>query len=585
MRDLSEPKGLIKPGVELVHVVALLAVCGALYFGSLGRVPFFNKGEAREALVVRDIVLHGNWLFPLRDGRQIPSKPPLFHWTGAVVSKIWGELSETTVRFPSALFAVSGVMLLYGFGRQLYDSQTGFVAALILATTLAFVTEGGEARVDMTLTFFLTLTLCLFYALHKAILTSPVWNYVFYLTSGVAVLAKGPVSLVVSGLVIGMFLAVKKRWTSLLRVAFHPGALLGIGVFVFWYGAAIWRGGEEFFGLQLVAENFERFFVHGEGGTGHQKPVYYFIPYVFALGMPWTLFLPFALFDAFKEKYFSDERALFLGLWIAVVFVFFSLSAGKRSIYILPLYPALALFTAVWFERQRQRITILGVRRTVTGVVALVVGLVIFVPLAGVITGNGVFWFGPYIRSWMKPNDWEKFIVVEQAFIEAGWLLPISLAASGLLWCAAGWSLFANQLRGTVGALAGASVLGAIVAHGVVLPALAGAQSYKSFVLKVNDQFRGSGPLYIFKKGLDPSAIVFYGGQHVQVLDEDYDSLLRRLADSGDSIIVGERQWNELTARYSTPGVVELRGRGSGPDGDNRLVLIRGIGSDKERVP
>ena len=65
------------------HVLILGIVCGLAFFANLGGIPFYDKGEPREALVVRDIVLNGNWIFPLKLGQQIPSKPPLFHWVGA----------------------------------------------------------------------------------------------------------------------------------------------------------------------------------------------------------------------------------------------------------------------------------------------------------------------------------------------------------------------------------------------------------------------------------------------------------------------------------------------------------------------
>jgi 4-amino-4-deoxy-L-arabinose transferase-like glycosyltransferase len=63
----------------IFHVILLIALCGVLYFPFLGSVPFFDKGEPREALAVQDIVQRGEWLVPLKRATDIPSKPPLFH--------------------------------------------------------------------------------------------------------------------------------------------------------------------------------------------------------------------------------------------------------------------------------------------------------------------------------------------------------------------------------------------------------------------------------------------------------------------------------------------------------------------------
>src|SRR5215475_4693711 len=122
---------------EAVYPIILGCVCGMVFFANLGSIPFYDKGEPREALVVRDIVLSGNWIFPLKLGQQIPSKPPLFHWVGASASLLWGQMTEATVRLPSALFASLGVFLIHYLGKKLYDPVTGVVAGLILATTLS----------------------------------------------------------------------------------------------------------------------------------------------------------------------------------------------------------------------------------------------------------------------------------------------------------------------------------------------------------------------------------------------------------------------------------------------------------------
>ena len=99
------------------HVILLIALCGVLYFPYLGSLPFFDKGEPREALAVQDIVQRGEWLVPLKRATDIPSKPPLFHWSAALVTRTTGILNEATIRFPSALYATLGVLLIYWLGR------------------------------------------------------------------------------------------------------------------------------------------------------------------------------------------------------------------------------------------------------------------------------------------------------------------------------------------------------------------------------------------------------------------------------------------------------------------------------------
>lgn len=568
-----EPK---YPSREALHLLILGFVCGLVFFVNLGRMPFYDNAEPREAVVVSDIVLNGNWIFPLRFGQQIPSKPPLFHWAAALTSLTWGRTTEATVRFPSAFFASLGIFLIYYLGRKLFDPVAGLFAGLILATSTVYQVAGVEARVDMTLTFWLTLCLVLFYAIYRGFLKNRFWKYAFFFAVGVGVLAKGPVSLVLCGLIVTIFLASRKRWDLVRGLAMHPGVILAIAVFSFWYGSALWVGGEEFFGVQFLKENFARFFVHGQGGTGHQKPVYYFIPYLFTLGLPWTMLLPVGLVHYFRRYRFRDERELFLGIWIAVIFVFFSLSAGKRPPYILPLYPPLALLTAVWIQSWRAELSRPRGIRIIAWCAALI-GTIILLVFGGSFFGQDLFWFFAPIEARLKPGELQQFQLMRDVIEASGLLIPSFLLLSALLWLLIGTSLFHYRWTAFVAQLAGISILSFVVVQALLMPAVASERSYKGFVESVARTHDGSRTIYLFPKGLDYSSIVFYGGNDLRLLPEDQDALMKKLAGSEDYVIMGQRQWQEVLARSSLSISPLLRSEGSGPDRDNPLILVRGL--------
>src|SRR5712692_9513069 len=79
-------------------VILIVSACFVLYFWDLGHAPFFDKQEPREALVVWEINHSGNWILPLRNGNEIPSKPPLYHWLAALVSRSADKIDEFTIR-------------------------------------------------------------------------------------------------------------------------------------------------------------------------------------------------------------------------------------------------------------------------------------------------------------------------------------------------------------------------------------------------------------------------------------------------------------------------------------------------------
>jgi 4-amino-4-deoxy-L-arabinose transferase-like glycosyltransferase len=546
----------------------------------LGKSSFHDKGEPREALVVRDIVLEGRWLFPLRAGETIPSKPPLFHWTAAAASIIRGEMTEATIRFPSALFASLGVFVCYFLGRRLYGSETGLWAGLILSTTAVYFVAGIEARVDMTLTFFVTLSLALFYALYRGFLRHQAWWYLFFVIAGSSVTAKGPVSIILCSLVIVTFLALQKRWDFLWRLVRHPGIVIGSVACIAWYAVALYVGGDEFFGIQFVKENLARFFIHGEGGTGHQKPIHYFIPYLFTLGMPWTLFLPAVIYSYFRDQLFRKDELFFLGLWAIVIFVFFSLSAGKRPPYILPIYPPLALLTAVWIRHEGVRSSWASKYCKLVAVFAVIIGLVFFVAFAAQAAGLDWVTLLQTLGIRLKENAAVELSGISSLLRNSGWLAPAFLLGAAALWFSIARHLYRFRVACAVGQIALVFVAAIVFVRGLILPYLASIESYKDFMQSAIEQTANRDSLILFPSGVDSSSIIFYGKEKVKVFPNDVALLQERLSRSRDYFIVEEDTWNSQLAGAAAKIPVIRRSRGTGPDGDARLVLVRGQGQD-----
>lgn len=557
------------------HLTVLLVLCGILFFSNLGTFPFFNKGEPREGLVVQNIVHQGNWLFPLKMESDIPSKPPLFHWLGAFISIVWGDVTEATVRFPSALLATLGILAVYFLGRKLFSPEIGLLGGVILATSMEYQHLAISARVDMTLTLFVTFSLVLFFALYRGYLTGVVWNYVFYLILGVGVLAKGPISLILSGMVIVCFLALRKRWNYLYRLFFHRGAILTVMVALSWYVLALVEGGEEFFNRQIMHENLGRFFISGEGGSGHQKPFYYYLPYLFSEGLPWSLFFPFLLVEWFKGRRFADEGFLFLAVWAVVVFVFFSLSAGKRPPYILPLYPPLSLLVAVWFHRSNGvgKGEKLGLR--LLGAGSLAVGVVLLVSTLRWVWDGEPAWFLSAVVPVLKPKDQANLLIVKEGLVRAGWIFTLFMLFSSLFWISLSHGLWTLRIRTLPFRLALISLFSGFLAQNVVIPSIAKARSYSPFMQEVNRLVKGER-VYLFSGAFDSGQVVFYRGKNIPVLQWTPQKLAQNLRTTDNYFIMSERDWQKMDAMKGPLPAALLKSKGSGPDGKAHLVLIRG---------
>ena len=83
----------------------------------------------------------------------------------------------------------------------------------------------------------------------------------------------------------------------------------------------------------------------------HVKPWYYFIVEVIpTLWLPWSLLLVW-LVPRFKAAFHERDARVWLPLtWVLLVLLFFSMSPGKRGVYVLPALPALAMASLPFIE-------------------------------------------------------------------------------------------------------------------------------------------------------------------------------------------------------------------------------------------
>jgi 4-amino-4-deoxy-L-arabinose transferase-like glycosyltransferase len=310
----------------------------ALYVGCAAPLPFYNKSEPREALVVRAVLSGESLALPRLDGQGIPSKPPLFHWLAALAVVAGVRPVELAMRLPSMVMAATSVAAAAALATRGYGAAAGVATAAICAGSIEWLHAALQARVDMTLTTLVTLAVLVWGGVLGAGLGRRAVRLGYGLVA-LAVLAKGPVGAALPALVlIGAALATvrARRLTAFLDWGGIAGAAAIAGS---WYLAAWASGGEAFVSRQILHENLERLF-GGGAGTAHPQPVHYYGVALLGSFLPWTPLLPVALWDAWRAR---GPRERFLLAWAGTVFVFFSLAAGKRSAYLLPLFPPLAV--------------------------------------------------------------------------------------------------------------------------------------------------------------------------------------------------------------------------------------------------
>ncbi|HJY83282.1 MAG TPA: glycosyltransferase family 39 protein [Candidatus Binatia bacterium] len=543
-------------------------LCALLYLWGLGDLPFHTKGEPREATVVWEIYASGEWVLPLRNGSLIPSKPPLFHWLSALLSLSRGELNEFTIRLPSALLAIVGVLLTYSAGVTLWGVEAGLFAALILATSFEWVRAAITARVDMTLTVFMVMAFLFFLFLYRRHQISRVEALFFFFLLGLATLAKGPVGALLPGLAVGVFLLRQRDLQFLWQLHLVSGIVLFVLVAGSWYGLALWKGGEEFFVKQVLQENLFRFFASGETGMGHEHPFYYFAPNLF-LGMaPWSFFFPpLAVFLYQRRRTWTEDGFRYLLVWAATVFLFYSAASSKRSVYILPLYPAVALLLGVWWQELRQgtvalpRIVLVLLRGS--GYVCFGMFLLAIAAVLAQFSGHDPL---AVIRPLLHPKDQSSLPIFTGivAAYPCAFLLWFAVVGPSALILVRGvrrqyWGeVFASLVAFTISTF--------LLVNNIFQPALGAARTFRPFMSEVVAHV-GNAPLF-FYRAFDSGAL-YYADRRIPFYDPS-----ARPPDSPCFLLTWEEEWAKLARQEGTALQVVAISEGTGPKGNHRLVLV-----------
>ena len=331
--------------------------------------------EPRFALIVRDMVATGEWLLPRVGGDVYADKPPLFFWMMGVALLVTGSL-RIAFLLPSLLAGLACLVLIYDLGRRLWNRETGFAAALALLFTVQFAWQARQAQIDATLLFWCVLSL---YGLLRHLLLGPAWIWyaVGWAAAGFGVITKG-VGFLPLLILIPFAILRGERWSP--RVRNTNAALWAIGLPAFLIAVCTWLV------PMLLAANadptlaayrdeilFRQTVDRYASAWHHREPFYYFILQVIpGLWLPLTLLLPWLVpqwRNAWRER---DLRIALLLSWVGLVVLFFSLSSGKRGVYILPALPAVALASGPYLIELSQRRTVQRALFALSAIMAVV---------------------------------------------------------------------------------------------------------------------------------------------------------------------------------------------------------------------
>jgi 4-amino-4-deoxy-L-arabinose transferase-like glycosyltransferase len=333
--------------IDLYWLIGLaLLLMGA----GLGLRDPWPADEPRFALIARDMLQSGDWLIPRVGGDLYADKPPVFFWLMAASMALTGSM-RVGFLLPSLLAGVGSVVLVYDLVRRVRGREAAFAGALVLLLTFQFVWQFRQAQIDGVLCFFTTLGL---YGLLRHLFAGPSlgWFFLGWAAAGIGVVTKGVGFLPLLALIPFVVLAAR-GWRATAPHRDHRwwlGPVFFLGAIALWFVPMLLvtsAGGE-----LLAYRNeilFKQTVTRYADAWHHHEPFWFYLTNVIPfLWLPLVALVPW-LWPRWRQA--LRDRDTFVAVllcWVVMVVLFFSLSSGKRGVYVLPAVPALAMAAATW---------------------------------------------------------------------------------------------------------------------------------------------------------------------------------------------------------------------------------------------
>ncbi len=320
---------------ERFHLTLIIFLAVTVIFSKLGGDGLANYDDAHYAQKAKEILGTGDWVTMHYNGHVTFEQPPLFLDFIALSFKAFG-VGEYGAKFPSASFGVATIVLVYFFGRLLFDRWAGLFASLVLSTTQIFTRYAARAMQDVTLTFFVSLAL---FALLLGLRKDSRYFLLWGLSIAASILVKSVLGFF-PALISLLFLLATKRWKALLDPWFIGGTLLILAVGCSWYVHQYLTYGADFLNVHFGWIILQRGFNAGA------EPWYAHLSYgkdLLTYYWPWLPVFVFAVWKLGLKAWQGEEHARFVFIWAATVFLIMSAMQTRIVWYIMQMFPAAAL--------------------------------------------------------------------------------------------------------------------------------------------------------------------------------------------------------------------------------------------------
>lgn len=328
------------------HIFIVLILSSIVYFIGNTWLSITDPVESNYALTAKKMIINQNYLSPQIFGHYWYDKPIFYYWELILGFKLFG-ISNFGARFFSSLLALCNIFLIYRFVKSQTSHIIAILSAIIVSISAEYWIIAKAVITDMTLGLCFNATLMGFYmgyTRHKE--HAPHYKIYYlsaYIASAIAVLTKGPIGFLLPGLIILVYLIIRKDLRELLSLQLIPGLFILLTLGGSWYYYMYATHGNDFVNVFLGVHNWLR-------ATVSEHPRYnvwyYYIPITIITLFPWSIILPKLIYTNRKNWFHNVPFHTFLAVWASVVILFFSCMATKYSTYTFPALTPLAILMA-----------------------------------------------------------------------------------------------------------------------------------------------------------------------------------------------------------------------------------------------
>ena len=340
----------------LALLAALGVICPLL---AAPYIPLVDPDEGLHASIAQEMIERGDWMVPHLLDEPFLDKPILYFWAIAAALKAFG-MSEAAVRLPGLLFGMFGTLTTAAVAWRLLGRRTGLIAGVFYASMILPLVLVQLPAHDVALVPWINLALLCFWESDCGV--SPwrawAWTATAGVVLGLAILTKGLAGVALVGIAYGGYLIVSRRLRLVhcfrAALALTVAAIIGSS----WY-LAVEHSNPGYLRDYFFKRHVLGFLTNSQPHGG--APWWYYLPVLIVGGLPWIGYLPVLARDAVSRwrkaaPAVTDARGnrplLLLGCWFVGCTLFLTLSHSKLITYIWPVFPAMAILTAIVWARK-----------------------------------------------------------------------------------------------------------------------------------------------------------------------------------------------------------------------------------------